>query len=258
MTQSHQNKTLVFILAAGLGTRLGKLTANKPKALVEINGIPLLESLLQKLKSEGFTHCIVNVHHFANQIIYFLQQKNNFGLEILISDESDQLMDTAGALLQALPLMQGFDNLLVHNVDVVSDISLSNFVEIAQKDNVDAMLLLKERDSSRKLLFDNEMRLKGWHHLIKNEYRFVRNAPKPLNEYAFSGIHFMKKHVLSDYELQAMGFVKLYLDLAEKYKVKGLVSNEGYWFDLGKQDEIRLIEEQLLSLQAGIKNEEIP
>lgn len=258
MTQSHQNNTLAFILSAGLGTRLGKITANKPKALVEINGVPLLESLLLKLKSEGFTHCIVNVHHFANQITDFLKKKNNFGLEIQISDESNQLMDTAGALLQALPLMQGFDNLLVHNVDVVADISLNNFVEIAQKDEADAMLLLKERDSSRKLLFDNEMQLKGWHHLMKNEYKFVKNAPKPLNEYAFSGIHFMKKHVLNDYEPKVMGFVELYLDLAEKHKVKGLLRNEGYWFDLGKQDEIQLIEEQLLSLQAEIKKEEMP
>ena len=90
-----------MIFAAGLGTRLKPLTDRIPKALVPIQGKPLLEHLILKLKAAGFDELVINVHHFPDQIISFLQQKNNFGLHIDISDERDMLLDTGGGLLKA-------------------------------------------------------------------------------------------------------------------------------------------------------------
>ena len=112
-----------IILAAGLGTRLKELTANKPKALVEINGKPLIAHVIEKLVSSGFTEIVVNVHHFADQLISYLKS-NAFGATIHISDEKNQLLDTGGGIFNARQFLSGNEPFLVHNVDIISDINL--------------------------------------------------------------------------------------------------------------------------------------
>ena len=115
-------KALVF--AAGLGTRLRPLTDHQPKALVPVGGVPMLERVIGRLKAAGFDEITVNVHHFGQQIIDFLQAKQNFGLTIHVSDERNQLLDTGGGILKARPYLDGNEPFLVHNADIMTDIDL--------------------------------------------------------------------------------------------------------------------------------------
>lgn len=244
-----KDKTVVFILAAGLGSRLGDITQNIPKALVRLNGMPLLATLLQKIKQEGFRSCIINVHHFASQIIEFLQANDSFGLDILISDETAELLDTGGALIKAIPMMKQFDYLLVHNVDVVSDVGLSNFCADFIQSQTDASLLVRDRKSSRKLMFDSNMQLCGWHQLQDDQYKKTTCFEKSSQEYAFSGIHLLKTKLLENLPLKKCSIIDLYLQLAEECSIKGLLHNNGFWFDLGKKHEIDAIALKMRQLQ---------
>lgn len=245
---SWKEKTVVFVLAAGLGTRLGSLTDLKPKALVEVNGMPLLEILLNKIKREGFKSCIINVHHFPDLIIDFVQKNSFFGLNIIISDESQQLLDTGGALIKILPEIRKSDYVLAHNVDIVSDVILTNFCEDALNKNVDAAMLLRDRKSSRKLIFDQQMQLQGWHHIEKDLIKRTSNFTLPAMEYAFSGIHFLKKNLLQGLDLKVCSIIDLYLNWAENHQIIGIVNNDGFWFDLGKQEEVDSIANYLRDL----------
>ena len=143
-----------MIFAAGLGTRLKPLTDHTPKALVKVNGRPMLEHIILKLKASGFTEIVVNIHHFGEQIIDFLQANGNFGLNIHISDERDQLLDTGGGIKKASAFFQGNEPFLVHNVDILSNTDLRNLYLHHLKEGSDATLLVSQRATSRYLLFD--------------------------------------------------------------------------------------------------------
>lgn len=244
-----KDNTVVFILAAGLGSRLGEITQNIPKALVSLNDVPLLAILLQKVKQEGFRYCIINVHHFAPQIIEFLRVNDSFGLDIQISDETAELLDTGGALIKAKPMMKQFDYLLVHNVDIVSDVSFSKIYSDFIDSQADASLLVRDRKSGRKLMFDSNMQLCGWHHLEENQYKKTIGFEQSGKEYAFSGVHLLKTKLLENLPLKKCSIIDLYLQFAEKYRIKGFLHNEGFWFDLGKKHEIDAIAMQLRQVQ---------
>ena len=122
-----------MIFAAGLGTRLKPITDTMPKALVPVGGQPLLWHVVQKLKAAGFGRIVVNVHHFAQQIVDYLQANENFGLDIRISDESEQLLETGGGIKKALPLFDPESPILIHNVDILSNADLSTIYAYAEK-----------------------------------------------------------------------------------------------------------------------------
>ena len=143
-----------MILAAGLGTRLKPWTLEHPKALVPVDGIPMLERVILKLKSQGFDEIVVNVHHFAGQITDFLDSKD-FGIKISISDERGGLLDTGGGLVHARHLLEG-EPFLVHNVDILSNADLSALMHFHESEGNDVTLLTSDRKSSRKLLFDED------------------------------------------------------------------------------------------------------
>lgn len=192
-----------MILAAGLGTRLRPWTLRHPKALVPVGGVPMLERVILKLKSQGFTNIVVNVHHFSGQVIDFLNGKD-FGVDIRVSDESGGLLDTGGGLARARSLVD-FEKgpLLVHNVDILSDADLGAVMEAHARSGNDATLLVSDRDSGRKLVFDGDMALRGWHDLANGVFRPEGFRQKPgFMEYAFSGIH-----VLGEKALDEMGRV---------------------------------------------------
>ncbi|MCH5216741.1 MAG: NTP transferase domain-containing protein, partial [Muribaculaceae bacterium] len=111
----------VLILAAGVGSRLRPLTDTMPKALVPVCGVPMLQHVILRLKGFGFDDLVINVHHFANQIIDFLNTNDNFGVKIAISHEEDELLDTGGAILHAASLLGDNEPVLVHNVDILSN-----------------------------------------------------------------------------------------------------------------------------------------
>lgn len=159
-----------MIFAAGLGTRLRPLTDKMPKALVEVDGKPLIEHVIEKLCKSGFTSIVVNVHHFSNQIIDYLNA-HDFGVDIRISDETDKLLDTGGGLRKASYLFNPDEQVLIHNVDILSNADLRTFYEqgplmtnYATGNNMKAAatLLVSWRKTKRYLLFDADMRLVGW------------------------------------------------------------------------------------------------
>ncbi len=193
-----------MIFAAGLGTRLAPLTNDRPKALVNLQGKPLLQHVIDRLTAEGFTDITVNVHHFAQQIIDYIQggpfakwaAANH--LHFSISDESEMLLDTGGGLRKAAPLLFATDNgpVLIHNVDIISNAHLSELYSALG--DTDALLLVSQRQTNRYLLFDEDMRLMGWQNIKTGEVRtpYPNLQPDDCHRLAFSGIHVVSKRLI--------------------------------------------------------------
>lgn len=189
-----------MIFAAGLGTRLKPYTDHCPKAMVEVAGKPMIAHQLQRLREAGFDSAVINVHHYAEQIIDYVTAHNGFGLNISFSDEHGKLLDTGGGIRKALPLFDTTSPILIHNVDIFSNVDLAALYESHVKNGSDASLLVSERNTSRYFVFDDEDLLVGWKNLQTNEVRTAHNELKPTlvhltesnKQYrlrAFSGIH---------------------------------------------------------------------
>ncbi|MBS9767806.1 MAG: nucleotidyltransferase family protein [Flavobacteriaceae bacterium] len=231
-----------FIPSAGLGTRLYPLTKNTPKALVEIGGKPLLEHQLLKLKRAGVREVVVNVHHFAEQIIDFIAEHQNFGLDIRISDEREQLLNTGGGLKQALQFFQQDLPILVHNVDIFSDLKLGSLLKYHQEKKALATLVLRERSSSRYLQFNEELQLCGWENVKTAEQKIARKTEFAKN-YAFSGIQVVAPEIFNKITEQgAFSVIDLYLRLAKIEKIVGFVDRQSRWADVGKYEELQEVE----------------
>ena len=180
-------KAMVF--AAGLGTRLKPITNTIPKALVPVCGQPLLAHVIEKLAAAGYDEIVVNVHHFAEKIKEYLSS-NDFGVKILISDESDLLLETGGGILHARNYLEGQEPFLVHNVDILSNLDLEWFRGQSRPGAL-ANLLVSERKTQRYLLFNDDMCLVGWTNLATGEVRspFPGLDIEKCRRYAFAGIH---------------------------------------------------------------------
>lgn len=186
-----------MILAAGLGTRLRPWTLEHPKALAPVDGVPMLERVILNLRDFGFDKIIVNAHHFSSQIIDFLSARN-YGVDIVVSDESGRLLDTGGGVLKAYPLFREMP-VLVHNVDILSNADLPLLMRHNKSAGSDCTLLVSDRDSSRKLIFDDGMVLKGWHNIKENVYKPEGFMPENTDsEYAFSGIYVVGERMIDD------------------------------------------------------------
>ena len=182
-----------MIFAAGLGTRLKPLTDTMPKALVRIGGEPLIKHVVLRLKEAGFQRIVVNVHHFAQQIIDYLEENEHFGLDIRISDETEQLLETGGGIKKARDLFDPHSPVLIHNVDILSNVDLTAFYDHACSSGAEATLLVSERQTKRYLLFDDKYRLVGWTNKetgeVKSPHNWVKDELQSLQMLAFSGIH---------------------------------------------------------------------
>ena len=243
--------TTAMILAAGLGTRLKALTQDKPKALVELNGKPLLQHCIDNLIANGFYHIVINVHHFGEQIIDFVTH-NKFDAVIQISDERNQLMDTGGGIIQASPLFKDSKSVLVHNVDIISNVNLRELAAQFLNSGDDAWLLTQDRETNRKLLFDNENQLVGWMNKAEERFKWVdesmsalRQAQGPqlyYKEMAFSGLHFFRSDLFANFECKPQSVIDLYLGLAKTKPIQ-----PDYWFDLGKPEQLQAAENYLIT-----------
>ena len=224
-----------MIFAAGLGTRLYPLTADKPKALVEINGKTLLASAIEKIIENDIHHIVVNVHHFGEKIIQFVESHTDYDAEILISDERNQLLETAGGLRHASPFFSKSDHILLYNVDILSSIDLKKMRDMHIQSDALATLAVKERKSSRYFVFDTpSMALCGWKNYQTGDCVLKRASEHPV-EFAFSGIHFVKKEMIEFIPpSEKLSFTPLYLDLCEKQKIIGYDHSEDQWEDVGK------------------------
>ena len=228
-------KALIF--AAGLGTRLKPLTDTMPKALVPIDGKPLLEHVILKLKAAGFNQIIVNVHHFPDQIIDFLKSKNNFDLRIEVSDERDKLLDTGGGVKKAKWFFDDGKPFLVHNVDILSNIDLQSLYQQHLETSPLATLVVSERDTFRYFLFDKEARLKGWINEKTGEVRPENLTNTELfNKLAFSGIQVLSPEVfkLMDHFSDHFSIVDFYLRNAAQQQIKAYVPQALKMIDVGK------------------------
>ncbi|HOY32998.1 MAG TPA: nucleotidyltransferase family protein [Bacteroidales bacterium] len=226
-----------MILAAGKGTRLGKLTEDKPKALVLVNGKPMIEHVIENLKCFGISEIIINVHHFAGQIIDFLKQNKNFGIRIEVSDERDALLDTGGGLMKASYFFDDGKPFLVHNVDVLSKTDLHRLEMYHSRIKSLATLVVKKRDTARYLLIDKNQVLCGWINKAKGEKIVVRYGEK-LTEAAFSGIQMLNPEIFRVCTKKGkFSLTDLYLDIAEDHKIV-VYNDNALWFDIGKPERI--------------------
>ena len=232
-----------IIFAAGLGTRLRPITDTLPKALVPVCGQPLLYHVIQKLKAAGYDDLVVNIHHFPDQIRKYLSE-NDFGVKISISDESDRLLETGGALLHARRLLEGPEPFLVHNVDIVSDLDLTWFRSQTPPEAL-ATLLVSERDTRRYLLFDDDMRLLGWTDRSTGEVRSPYPELKPENcrRYAFSGIHNISPRIFPAFEAlnlpERFPIMDFYLSACDRYPIYGVKADGLQLVDVGKIETLQ-------------------
>ena len=240
-----------MIFAAGLGTRLRPLTDNMPKALVPVAGKPMLQHVIERMKAAGFNEITINIHHFGEQIIDFVQANQQFGITIHISDARGELLDTGGGIKKARPFLDGDEPFLVHNADILTDVDLRKLYQHHLTNNADATLLVSQRNTSRYLLFDNDNRLKGWVNKTTGEVKpqgFNYNENE-LSELAFGGIHVISPrlfHLLEGEQWQGkFSIIPFYLSICQKARIQGF-STEGYqWFDIGKPDTLALAEASL-------------
>lgn len=241
------NRT-AMILAAGLGTRLKHLTHDKPKALVEIAGKPLLQHNIENLIRHGFNTIIINIHHYGDQIIRFINT-HSFDAQVFISDERGRLMDTGGGIVQALPFFHDTDAVLVHNVDILSNTDLQGFYDGFLESRDGAWLLTQNRDTSRKLLFDEHQLLVGWENIKESQYKWVNHEVSDYKELAFNGMHIFKPTLFSSYTWQPYSIIDLYLQLAKQHSIRSVEIQPDYWFDIGKIEDFELVDSFILALQ---------
>lgn len=233
------------MLAAGLGTRLRPLTDDRPKALVEVGRRTLLEITLSRLRAVGIHDVIVNAHHFADKVISFLAEHENFGMHIEVSRE-DVLLDTGGGLKKAnwFFLQQsgpaGAEPFLLHNVDVVSTIDLQRMVQFHRDNKALATLAVQHRDSSRQLLFDEHHQLCGRRAGREAKPEIVRTAPET-DALAFSGIHVISPRLLTLMKEEGIfSIIDTYLRLAGiGEKILAFCTDDYYWRDLGKPADLQ-------------------
>ncbi len=225
-----------FIFAAGLGTRLKPLTDSKPKALVTVDDKALIDIVIDNLSAQGVGNFVVNVHHFAGQIVDALKNRNN----VAFSDETDLLRDTGGAVKHARNLLKS-NYFLVHNVDIISNFSL-DFLLRNMHQNALATLLVSERNTSRYLLFNDDMRLVGWTNISTGEVKspFANINVDQCRKLAFSGIHLLNPcvHNLMENYPEKFSIIDFYLNNAAKYEIYGLIQPNLKLVDVGKVDSL--------------------
>lgn len=227
-----------FILAAGLGTRLYPFTSDRPKALVELGGVTLLERAIRKVNELGVSEIVINVHHYGNQIVNFLKEKQNFNLPLTISDESDQLLDTGGAILKAQPLLGIREPFLVYNVDVLSSLDLAGLLSFHREKKGLATLCVRNRATDRYLVFDREMQLSGWRNTKTGE-EIISRPSASLQNFAFSGIQIIEPEIFSLItETGKFSIIQMYLRLSGQHNIFGYYDQSGLWMDLGKPDQL--------------------
>lgn len=231
-----------MIFAAGIGSRLKPLTDKMPKALVPINGKPMLEHVLVKLKADGFLDIVINIHHFGEQIIRFLESNNNFEMDIKISDERDYLMDTGGGIKHAASYLGGQEPFLVHNADILSNVDLKAMYQYHSTSDSLATLLVSNRFSTRQLFFDKNKNLCGWRNNetgeVKPAYPYMDCSK--LSEFAFGGVHVISPKIFEymDEWTGKFSIINFYLSVCPKAPICYYTTDMLELMDIGKPETL--------------------
>lgn len=247
MSMKMNDKRTAFILAAGLGTRLKELTSDKPKALVELNQKPLLEIVIDNLISQNFNHFIINIHHYGDKILDYFKTKNYENIAIEISDERDLLLDTGGAILKALPYFKESQAVLIHNVDIITDIDFQSIYNDFINSDDAAWLLTQNRNNKRKIVFDNQDNFVGRLNIETNVFDGDTELKDDFKLLSFSGLHFIKPEYFYNFELKKCYVFDLYKEISNNNYVKSKFVQPNYWFDLGTQEQLNEASSWLLS-----------
>lgn len=229
-----------MLFAAGLGTRLKPFTNEHPKALAQVNGKTLLQHNILYLQQFGINNVVINVHHFANQIIDIVNENNGWGSNIFISDETAEVLETGGGLKKAIPLFADAENIVVMNVDILTDLNIDKMFEYHINFNALATLAVTARDTSRYFIFDSNNKLCGWMNTKTNEIKGIETFDETqYKKMAFSGIHIINKKLFS--LMQQVGkfsMVDLYLDLMKNNTILAFDHSQDKFIDVGKPESI--------------------
>jgi MurNAc alpha-1-phosphate uridylyltransferase len=229
-----------MIFAAGLGTRLGKITEKIPKALVEINGKSVLHRVVEKCSRSCFNEIIVNIHHFPEMMEKEIGILRKQGYEISVSDERDNLLETGGGLYKARHFFD--DNpFLVYNSDIVSDIDLSGLYKFHNSKKGLATLAVRHRPASRVYLVDSSGCIRGWKNRSTSELKLAGDHEKSLDEIAFSGIHIVEPEIFKYMYEGVYSLTSLYLDLAKEHEIYTFMDDSGFWSDIGTPESLDLV-----------------
>jgi NDP-sugar pyrophosphorylase family protein len=228
-----------MILAAGVGSRLRPLTDTCPKALIDINGVPMLEIVLRRLIRAGCTEAVINVFHLAGMIIDFLRAKQNFGIRIEISRETE-LLDTGGGLKKAADFFDDGQPFILHNVDVLSDMDLNKMHRFHIANTALATLAVQARQTGRYFLFDARNQLCGWESIAESQRRLAKTPVGNVERLAFNGIHVISPEIFSQmHETGAFSINQTYLRLAsEGEKILAFRMDDYYWRDIGRLEKL--------------------
>ncbi|MCP9766287.1 nucleotidyltransferase family protein [Lacihabitans sp. LS3-19] len=231
-----------FILAAGLGTRLKPWTDHHPKALAMVNGKSLLQRNIEYLQKFGITDVVVNVHHFADQIIQAIETNKGWGSKISISDETEEVLETGGGLLKAKSLLAENENFVLMNCDILTDLDLNILINQHKENQALATLAVANRETSRYLLFNENQEMVGWKNIKTEEIKLPAKAklgktePTPM---AFSGIHVISNAIFAKINLTGkFGMIDLYLDLCADNKIIGYDHSKDLVLDVGKPEAV--------------------
>lgn len=233
-----------MIFAAGLGTRLGELTQQQPKALMDINGRSALRIAVEKITGAGFNDIIVNVHHFPDAMKMEIERLCNDGYSIRISEEKNELLDTGGGLYKAREFFDK-ESFLVYNVDIFTDLDLKELYRYHLSSSSIATLAVRHRSGNRMLLVDRNGRMRGWcNNATKEEISTVENR-KGLEEVAFTGIHVISPAIFDLMQEGVYSMTSLYLMIAGTQHINTWLCDEGYWFDCGTPANLERIRKHL-------------
>jgi NDP-sugar pyrophosphorylase family protein len=224
-----------MILAAGLGTRLQPLTSSMPKALLQAGPYTLIEFAIKKLAKHGFDDIIINVHHFADMVTTYLEKNDYFGCRISFSDESSSLLDTGGAIRQAAPFFDDGLPFIVWNADIISNIDLTRLYYYHLSSGNMATLVVRRRESTRYLLFDEMMQLTEWQDIMKGLKKTVKPSKNPPQPFAFSGIHVINPSLLKLLpNQQVFSIIDSYLEIGKTNRIGAFVDESLLFADAGK------------------------
>lgn len=231
-----------MILAAGVGSRLRPLTDTCPKALIDINGVPMLEIVLRRLIKAGCREVVVNVFHLADMIVEFLQRRKNFGIRIEIVRETE-LLDTGGGLKNVAAFFDDSQPFFLHNVDVLSDVDLNRMYRYHLENAALATLAVQARPTSRYFLFDTNNTLCGWESVSDNKKMLTKAPVGHVTRFAFNGIHVISPQIFPRmHEAGAFSINQTYLRLAGAgEKILAFHTDEYYWRDIGRLEKLEEI-----------------